>query len=48
MMGAWRAPGCNRIGRRALATVEVFGDWPALCAQPAETQRPGRCLAATV
>jgi len=42
MMGAWRAPGCNRIGRRALATVEFFGR------QPAETQRPGRCLAAAV
>jgi hypothetical protein len=29
MMGAWRAPGCNRIGRAVLATVEVFGDLPA-------------------
>jgi hypothetical protein len=29
MMGAGRAPGCNRIGRAVLATVEVFGNWPA-------------------
>jgi len=48
MMGAWRAPGCNRFGRALLAAVEVFGNCRACPTRFAETQRPGRCLAAAV